>query len=172
MTRAAIAMAMSLVLAACASPPAAGPGPTEDPAAVAEPSPTEVVAPTPKATPEGTPAPIPVTPSNESAEIVTPSPAPRAKPTPSPEPGLWRIQGYVVDEDGKPLDAVCVVIGPNGCQPFSLRTDQAGHWFIDVGDGGGTGFNFYFEMPGRQTVWWQVRPQGPMEHNVILKRSE
>ena len=170
MTRVVIAIAMSLVLAAC-SGRAAGPGSTEDPGVVADASPTEVVAPTPKATPEGTPAPIPITPNNESAEIVTPSPAPRAKATPATEPGLWRLQGYVVDDDGKPLDAVCVVIGPNGCQPFSLRTDQTGHWFIDVGDGGGTGFNLYFEMPGHETVWWQVRPQGPMEHNVILRRS-
>jgi hypothetical protein len=167
--RVVIAVAMSLVLAAC-NTPAAGPGSSEttvpDAAAhTAQPTPPEARTPVP-----GTPAPVPAAPNNESAEFATPSPAAQATPTPAPEPGLWRIQGYVVDEDGNPLDSVCIVIGPLGCQPFSPYTDERGHWFLDVAEANSI-FTFYFERPGHETVWWQVRPQGPIEHNVVLKRG-
>ncbi|HEV8537147.1 MAG TPA: hypothetical protein VGR87_15695 [Candidatus Limnocylindria bacterium] len=97
-------------------------------------------------------------------------PAPRA--TATPEPGLWRIEGYVVDEAGTPLENVCVVIGPHGCRPFSPHTDERGHYFLDVAASElTTAFDFYFEMPGRQTLWWRVVPRGPVEFNVVLKRT-
>jgi hypothetical protein len=78
-----------------------------------------------------------------------------------------------VDENGSPLSNVCVVVGPRGCQRFSPHTDERGHYFLDVAQAGiaSTTFDFYFEMPGRQTVWWRVTPAGPIEFNVVLKRS-
>lgn len=107
-----------------------------------------------------------------SAEVKTPSPKPAATPRPTVDPAMWRIEGTVVDEAGNPLEAVCVVIGPHGCQRFSPHTDETGHYFVDVAHGEiTTKFDFYFEMPGRQTVWWQVTPNGHTEFNVVLRKG-
>ena len=79
----------------------------------------------------------------------------------------------MVDESGNPLKNVCVVVGPHGCQKFSPHTDEQGHYFLDVAASKdvNTAFDFYFEMPGRQTVWWHFVPGGPIEFNVVLKPS-
>lgn len=166
-----VAAAVVIALASCSAT-----GTTQTPAATssdvaAAPSATpEATAPTPQATPEGTPAPHPAEVTIDSADIATPPPPPEATATPSPQPGLWRIDGYVVDENDTPLKSVCVVIGPRGCQPFSPHTDARGYWFIDIAEGH-TSFDFYFEMPGYNTVWWQTTPTGPTTHNVILTKS-
>ena len=76
----------------------------------------------------------------------------------------------MVDEDGAPLENVCVVIGPNGCKPFSPHTDDRGYWSIDIAEGRPT-FDFYFEIPGHNTVWWRVIPEGPTQFNVVLARG-
>ena len=77
----------------------------------------------------------------------------------------------MVDEAGSPLQNVCVVVGPHGCQKFSPHTDEQGHYFLDVAANKDvtTAFDFYFEMPGRETVWWHFVPGGPIEFNVVLK---
>jgi hypothetical protein len=79
----------------------------------------------------------------------------------------------VVDESGSPLKNVCVVVGPRGCQRFSPHTDENGHYFLDVAAATNikTAFDFYFEMPGHQTVWWHFVPTGPTEFNVVLKST-
>lgn len=80
----------------------------------------------------------------------------------------------MVDENGNPLANVCVVVGPRGCHRFSLHTDDRGHYFLDVAEpigGVHTNFDFYFEMPGRETIWWRVTPNGPVEFNVVLRRT-
>ena len=112
-------------------------------------------------------APIPSSAIAASADIKTPPPHPNASETPAPDAGLWRIEGYVVDENGKPLENACVVIGPNGCKGFSPHTDDRGYWFLDIA-AGRTTFDFYFEIPGHHTVWWRVIPEGPTQFNVIL----
>jgi hypothetical protein len=77
-----------------------------------------------------------------------------------------------VDEGGNPLRAVCVVVGPHGCQRFSPRTDESGHYYVDIAHSEiRTMFDFYFEMPGHQTVWWQVTPNGPTVFNVVLRKG-
>jgi hypothetical protein len=107
-----------------------------------------------------------------SAEVKTPSPKPAATPRPTPDPATWRIEGTVVDEAGNPLEAVCVVVGPHGCQRFSPHTDETGHYYLDVAHGDvTTTFDFYFEMPGHKTVWWQVTPNGHTEFNVVLRKG-
>jgi hypothetical protein len=132
----------------------------------------ETLPPTPVPTPSGTPAPAPSEATVESAQIVTPSPKPAATPIPTPDPAMWRIEGTVVDEDGKPLEAVCVVVGPHGCQPYSPHTDENGHYYLDIAHSDiRTMFDFYFEMPGHQTVWWQVTPNGPTVFNVVLRKG-
>lgn len=150
--------------------------PSTGTSASAEPSPEVTPPPTPRPTPEGTPAPNPSEPVDQaaSASVSPPSPAPRATPTASPQPGLWRIEGYVVDENGSPLADVCVVVGPHGCHQFSLHTDREGHYFLDIAEpiqGVHTTFDFYFQMPGHETVWWRVTPGGPLEFNVVLKKT-
>jgi len=144
--------------------------PTEEATASSEATATE-----PPATPEGTPAPKPsvAVDTAASASIAPPTPPPSATPTPSPQLGLWRIEGYVVDESGNPLRNVCVVVGPHGCQKYSPHTDDQGHYYLDVAASKDvtTAFDFYFEMPGRQTVWWHFTPGGPIDFNVVLKLS-
>ena len=140
--------------------------------------PTATPAPTPfrpRATPPGTPAPRPSTFVLISASIPVNVP-PAANPTATPEPGLWRLEGYVVDESGKPIENVCVVIGPTGCQTFTTKTDERGHWFIDIASGPVTpltqvNFDFYFEIPGRETVWLRMTPTSSTVFNLVLRKT-
>lgn len=127
-------------------------------------------APSPRTTPPGTPGPIPTAAIAQSADIRTPAPDPNAKPTPAPEAGLWRLDGYVVDETGQPLEAVCVVFGPAGCQVWSPKTDERGYWSFDIAQGH-TLFDVFFMMPGHKTIWWRAIPEGPTKFNVILPKG-
>ena len=111
--------------------------------------------------------------------IVSPSPSPSptalaaspsASATPSVEPGLWRIEGYVVNEAGQPMQDVCVVVGPNGCRQFSPHTDAKGHWFLDVAVGQAT-FDFHFVTPGYVTQDWHVTPVGPTQYNLVMDKE-
>src|SRR5437773_10586105 len=152
--------------------PTATPGQSPSPSGTS--APITVIATEPPPTLEGTPAPHPseAVDTGASASVTPPSPPPSATPTATPQPGLWRVEGYVVDESGNPLKGVCVVVGPRGCQPFSPHTDDRGHYFLDVARNDlRTAFDFYFEMPGRATIWWHVVPTGPTEFNVVLKPS-
>jgi hypothetical protein len=157
------------------SVPTATPNASETPTASASGISVPVTVPEPSPTPTGTPAPAPSTAVDTaaSASVAPPSTPAQATPTPTPQPGLWRVEGYVVDENGNPLKNVCVVIGPHGCQRFSPHTDERGHYFLDVAANKDitTAFDFYFEMPGRETVWWHFVPGGPIEFNVVLKPS-
>jgi hypothetical protein len=104
---------------------------------------------------------------------VSPPPAPRSSPT--PEPGLWRLEGYIVDESGKPIENVCVVIGPVPCAQYAPHTDERGHYFVDIAAVGSQtvllNYDFYFEIPGRQTVWLRMTPTGSTTFNAVLKRT-
>jgi hypothetical protein len=127
-----------------------------------------------RSTPVGTAAPRPSTFVSISASVpVSPPRAPRSSPT--PEPGLWRLEGYIVDESGKPIENVCVVIGPVSCQQYSPKTDERGHYFVDIAAAGSNtvllAYDFYFETPGRQTVWLRMTPQGSTTFNAVLKRT-
>lgn len=161
-----VAAALILASLACTSTPTTSnsPSPSATDAQVA------AAIPTPRTTPPGTPGPKPSEPTAASASIDIPAESPNAKPTPTPEPAVWRLQGYVVDEDGKPIASACVVIGAKGCQTWSPHTDERGHYFIDIAHGK-TVFDFYFEMPGYKTVWWHVQPEGPTEFNVVLAKG-
>jgi hypothetical protein len=127
-----------------------------------------------RSTPVGTAAPRPATFVTIAASVpVSPPPAPRSSPT--PEPGLWRLEGYIVDEQGKPIENVCVVIGPVPCAQYSPHTDERGHYFVDIAAAGSQtvllAYDFYFEIPGRQTVWLRMTPTGSTTFNALLKRT-
>ena len=127
-----------------------------------------------RSTPVGTAAPRPATFVGIAASVpVSPPPAPRSSPT--PEPGLWRLEGYIVDESGKPIENVCVVIGPVPCAQYAPHTDERGHYFVDIAAVGSQtvllNYDFYFEIPGRQTVWLRMTPTGSTTFNAVLKRT-
>ncbi len=127
-----------------------------------------------RSTPSGTPAPRPTTFVGIAASVpVNSRAAPRSSPT--PEPGLWRLEGYIVDESGNPVENVCVVIGPVPCAQYSPHTDERGHYFVDIAAAGSQtvllAYDFYFEIPGRQTVWLRMTPTGSSTFNAVLKRT-
>ena len=87
---------------------------------------------------------------------------------------MWRIEGHVVDESGNPIENVCVVIGPVACQMFTTKTDERGHYFLDVAQplsGVTTNFDFFFEYPGRETVWMRITPGGSTFFNLVLRKT-
>jgi hypothetical protein len=145
--------------------------------ATASTSPTiepSATAPRVRSTPVGTAAPRPTNFVGISASVpVSPPAAPRSSPT--PEPGLWRLEGYIVDESGKPIENVCVVIGPVPCSQYAPHTDERGHYFVDIAAAGSQtvllAYDFYFEIPGRQTVWLRMTPTGSSTFNAVLKRA-
>ena len=156
---------LALALSPKTTTPAAAATPTVEPSA----TPARV-----RSTPVGTPAPRPATFVGIAASVpVNPPPAPRSSPT--PEPGLWRLEGYIVDESGKPIENVCVVIGPVPCAQYSPHTDERGHYFVDIAAAGSQtvllAYDFYFEIPGRQTVWLRMTPTGATTFNAVLKRT-
>jgi hypothetical protein len=156
---------------AFASSPKTATTPSTNSAPTVEPSPTQARV---RSTPVGTAAPRPSTFVGIAASIsVSPPPAPRSSPT--PEPGLWRLEGYIVDEQGKPIENVCVVIGPVPCAQYSPHTDERGHYFVDIAAAGSQtvllAYDFYFEIPGRQTVWLRMTPTGSSTFNAVLKRT-
>ena len=154
----------------------AAPAPQPSPSVAAVATPTPEPTPfRPRATPPGTPAPRPSTFVTISASIPVNLP-PAPNPTATPEPGLWRLEGYVVDEAGKPIENVCVVIGPVGCQTYTTKTDERGHWFLDIASGPITpttqvNFDFYFEIPGRETVWLRMTPTSSTVFNLVLRKT-
>src|SRR5438552_9489663 len=165
----AVVLVLGGVLAVTLSPKPTGP------TAVASPTPEPPATPARvRSTPAGTAAPRPATfVGIEKSIPVSPPPAPRSSPT--PEPGLWRLEGYIVDESGKPIENVCVVIGPVACAQYSPKTDERGHYFVDIAAAGSNtvllAYDFYFEIPGRETVWLRMTPSGSSTFNAVLKRT-
>jgi hypothetical protein len=156
---------------AITSSPNAATAPTASTSPTVEPSATQAKV---RSTPVGTPAPRPSTFVTIAASVpVNPPAAPRSSPT--PEPGLWRLEGYLVDEQGKPVENVCVVIGPVSCAQYSPHSDERGHYFVDIAAAGSQtvllAYDFYFEIPGRQTVWLRMTPTGSTTFNAVLKRT-
>ena len=165
------AIVLFVVFVSVSRPETSGPGTVSNSTPPVEPSATP---PRVRSTPVGTAAPRPATFVGIAASVaVSPPPAPRASPT--PEPGLWRLEGYIVDESGKPIENVCVVIGPVPCAQYSPHTDERGHYFVDIAAVGSQmvllNYDFYFEIPGRQTVWLRMTPTGSTTFNAVLKRT-
>ena len=81
----------------------------------------------------------------------------------------------MVDESGDPIENVCVVIGPVPCPQYSPHTDERGHYFVDIAAAGSNtvllAYDFYFEIPGRQTIWLRLTPTGSIIFNAAMKRT-
>jgi hypothetical protein len=98
-------------------------------------------------------------------------PSPPSHPTPTPDPEIWRFEGVVVDEAGDGIPGVCVIIGPHGCQPGSIRTNEDGRYWIDVPQKATVVYDLYFAKEGYQVVWYRAQPDGPTRFNVLLRRT-
>jgi hypothetical protein len=99
--------------------------------------------------------------------------APKAAPTAYPPPpveGLWRIEGHLADEQGKPIEGVCLAIGPVGCQPVSPRSDKDGNFYFDL-PVANVDYDFHFTKPGYQQLDTRAHPTGPSTFNFVLKRG-
>ena len=68
-----------------------------------------------------------------------------------------------------------MVIGPVSCAQYSPHTDERGHYFVDIAAAGSQtvllAYDFYFEIPGRQTVWLRMTPTGSSTFNAVLKKT-
>ena len=99
--------------------------------------------------------------------------APRPTPTPYPPPtveGLWRIEGTIVDETSKPVEGVCLAIGPVGCQPVSPRSDKDGKFYFDL-PVANVDYDFHFTKAGYQQLDVRIHPHGPSTFNYVLRRG-
>jgi hypothetical protein len=91
-------------------------------------------------------------------------------PTPTADPQIWRFEGVVVDAEGKPLQNVCVIIGPGDCPPRGLRTDEGGRYSVDLPQNATIRYSFRFALDGYEVVLHRAQPNGPTVFNVILPR--
>lgn len=101
------------------------------------------------------------------------STAPPATPTPYPPPtveGLWRIEGTVIDENQKPIEGVCLAIGPVGCQAVSPRSDKSGKFYFDL-PVANVDYDFHFTKPGYQQLDVRIHPTGPSVFNYVMKKG-
>jgi len=99
--------------------------------------------------------------------------APRPTPTPYPPPtveGLWRIEGTVIDDTSKPIEGVCLAIGPVGCQPVSPRSDKDGKFYFDL-PVANVDYDFHFTKAGYQQFDVRIHPTGPSTFNYVLRRG-
>ena len=99
--------------------------------------------------------------------------APKPTPTPYPAPtveGLWRIEGTILDENQKPIDGVCLAIGPVGCQPVSPRSDKDGKFYFDL-PVANVDYDFHFTKAGYQQVDAKVHPTGPATFVYVMRRG-
>lgn len=99
------------------------------------------------------------------------APAPTATPYPPPTvEGLWRIDGTVIDETNKPIEGVCLVIGPVGCQAVSPRSDKDGRFYFDL-PVANVDYDLHFVKVGYQQFDVRIHPTGPSTFNYVLKRG-
>jgi hypothetical protein len=98
---------------------------------------------------------------------------PTPTPTPYPPPtleGLWRVEGTILDENQKPIEGVCLAIGPVGCQPVSPRSDKEGKFYFDL-PVANVDYDFHFTKAGYQQLDAKVRPTGPSTFTYIMRRG-
>ena len=103
------------------------------------------------------------------SSLGTPKPTPTPYPPPTVE-GLWRIEGHVADEQGKPIEGVCLAIGPVGCQPVSPRSDKDGNFYFDL-PVASVDYDFHFTKAGYQQLDARVHPAGPANFNYVMKKG-
>ena len=101
--------------------------------------------------------------------VAVATPEPSESPTPAPSPNLWRLDGVVVDEEGKPVEGVCVGLGPAICTDVNPRTDAKGRWYIDLPKAV-VDYDFHFTKPGFQQFDMRARVVTPQTFRIRLLR--
>lgn len=91
-------------------------------------------------------------------------------PGPTVPAGHWRWRGAVVDVDDKPIEGVCVHIGPGDCRFNSIRTDEKGQWVIDFPQVD-VFYDFHFIKEGYRQVDDRIRTQAPGDLRTRMVRS-
>ena len=99
----------------------------------------------------------------------TPVPTPTSYPPPLVE-GLWRMEGSIVDEAGKPVEGACLAIGPLGCRATSPKSDAAGKFYFDLPPAN-VDYDLHFSKTGYQTLDVRIHPSAPSVFNYVLKRG-
>ena len=98
---------------------------------------------------------------------------PAATPTPYPPPtveGLWRIEGTVIDETQKPIEGVCLAIGPLGCKATSPKSDKDGRFYFDL-PVANVDYDLHFTKVGYQQFDVRIHTNGPSNFNYVLKKG-
>jgi hypothetical protein len=98
-----------------------------------------------------------------------PSPTPTPTMIPSPPPGVWRIDGVVLDEQGKPVKDVCVGIGPGICTNVNPRTDADGYWSIELPKAS-VDYDFHFTKAGYKQLDMHIKPVTSQTFTLRLTR--
>ena len=86
---------------------------------------------------------------------------------PSPRLGTWRIQGTITDTQVRPLEGVCIGVGPAVCTETNPRTDALGHWFLDL-PAVEVEYDLHFTKDGYQPTGTHIRLTGPQTLGVVL----
>lgn len=88
---------------------------------------------------------------------------------PAPSGALvWHVEGRVTDTALKPVEGVCVAVGPNGCQRLNPRTDADGKWFIDFPQVA-VPYDLHFIRQSYRELIVRVNLDGPRQVNVVME---
>jgi hypothetical protein len=98
-----------------------------------------------------------------------PAPAPTPYPPPTVE-GLWRIEGSVMDEANKPIEGVCLVIGPLDCRATSPKSDKSGKYYFDL-PVANVDYDLHFIKIGYQQLDVRIHPIAPSTFSYVLKKG-
>ena len=105
------------------------------------------------------------------SSLAEPSPTPEASeaPTPAPFPNVWRIDGIVLDDQNKPIEGVCVGLGPGICTDVNPRTDAKGRWHMDLPKVS-VDYEFHFTKPGFKQFDMTARLVTPQTFTIHMTR--
>jgi hypothetical protein len=88
---------------------------------------------------------------------------------PAPSGALvWHVDGRVTDTQLKPVQGVCVAVGPKGCQPTNPRTDADGNWFIDFPQVAAP-YDLHFIKQGYKQVDYRLDIKGPQRIDIAME---
>jgi hypothetical protein len=83
---------------------------------------------------------------------------------------VWHVEGRVTDRQLKPIEGVCVAVGPNGCRPTNPRTDAEGRWFIDFPQVA-VPYDLHFIKQGYKQVDYRLDLKGPNRVDIAMEPS-
>jgi hypothetical protein len=100
---------------------------------------------------------------------VSSAPTPEPSPTATVSPTQWRLDGTVIDAQGRPIEGVCVGVGPAVCTDVNPRTDARGKWHIDLPKVS-VDYDFHFTKDGYKPFETRIRPVTHQEFTITMSR--